>query len=120
MPTYSYKKHEDGRPSEVSLLHVDFARISVEYLRRKPEAIMKDLIAHFNASESSRRHCEAAVTRGNRGTGRADRFFNNGYFKMQDLKHIFYRRAPLLIPLLVDSEGREYSQYEADGDAGHG
>ncbi len=32
MPTYSYKKREDGRPPEMSQLHVDFALISVEYL----------------------------------------------------------------------------------------
>ena len=68
----------------MSLIHVDFASISVEFLRRKPDAKMKDLIANFNASESSRRYCHAAVTRGNRGTGRADHFFNNAYFKFQN------------------------------------
>jgi hypothetical protein len=60
------------------------------------------------------------VATGNQGNGKADNFFNNGYFKMEDLRQIASGKDPMPVPLAVDTEGREYSQYEADGDAGHG
>jgi hypothetical protein len=48
------QKREDGRPPEMSQIHVDFARISVDLLRREPDAMMRDSIANFNDFEPAR------------------------------------------------------------------
>ena len=109
MPKYTYKKRSDGRPPEMSQIHVDFARLSADYIRSKPNAHQKELIQNFNSSATAKRGY-LRVRTGNQGTGRADNFFfNNGYFKIEDLRQIANGRDLMPVPLRIDPDGREYS-----------
>ena len=113
MPTYVYKKPADAQPPVMSQIHVDFAHMSVAYLRSVDrDAVQKDLISHFNSSENARRAYHR-VAKGNKGHGNADYFFVNGYFKIADLRLMAAGKLPMPVPLKQDPDGREYSLYEA-------
>jgi hypothetical protein len=78
-PCFPYREREDGKPPEMSLLHVHFARFCVDLLKEKPDLTQSALIAHFNASEYSRK--DLYPMRGQKSSGRANNFFCNGYFR---------------------------------------
>ena len=115
---HSYHIRGDGQPPEMSQIHVDFARLSSTYITSNPlNAQQKILIENFNSSSHATQRYPRVAT-GTPGSGKADNFFNNGYFKMEDLKKIASGMHPMPIPLKMDQDGREYSRYEEDGDAG--
>ena len=115
---YTYHTREDGQPPEMSQIHVDFARLSCAYISANPLlANQKILIDNFNSSPHAKQSYGRVAT-GTKGTGRADNFFNNGYFKMTDLRQIACGMEKMPLPLLLAHDMREYSRYEADGDAG--
>ena len=115
---YTYHTREDGQPPEMSQIHVDFARLSCAYISANPhQANQKILIDNFNSSPHAKQ-CYGRVATGTKGTGRADNFFNNGYFKMADLRQIAVGMEKMPVPLLLAQDMREYSRYEANGDAG--
>ena len=115
---HSYLIRGDGQPPEMSQIHVDFARLSSTYITSNPlNAQQKILIENFNSSSHATQRY-ARVATGTPGSGKADNFFNNGYFKMEDLKKIASGMHPMPIALKMDQDGREYSRYEEDGDAG--
>jgi hypothetical protein len=53
-PCYPYTEQEDGKPPEMLLLHVHFARFCVDLLHENPDLTQHALITRFNASELSR------------------------------------------------------------------
>jgi hypothetical protein len=115
---YTFHIRGDGQPPEMSQIHVDFARLSCAYINANPhQANQKILIDNFNSSPHAKQ-CYDRVATGTKGTGRADNFFNNGYFKMADLRQIAFGMEKMPVPLLLAHDMREYSRYEADGDAG--
>ncbi len=115
---HSYHILDDGQPQEMSQIHVNFARLSAAYITSNPlTAQQKILVLNFNSSSHATQKY-ARVATGIQGSGKADNFFNNRYIKMEDLKKIASEMNLMPIPLLIDQDGREYSRYEADGDAG--
>jgi hypothetical protein len=71
-PCFPYTEHEDGKPPEMSLLHVHFARFCVDLLRKKPDLTQNALITHFIASEFSRNDLyPIRLIRGRKSSGRA-------------------------------------------------
>jgi hypothetical protein len=52
-PRFHYSDREDGTAPQMSLLHVNFATLCVNLLRKEPDLTMADLIKQFNASEYS-------------------------------------------------------------------
>ena len=113
---YTYHIWGDGQPPEMSQIHVDFASLSCAYIKANPQANQKILIDNFNSSPHAKTSYGRVAT-GTKGTGRADNFFNNGYFKMADLRQIASDMVKMPVPLLLGPDMREYSRYEADGDA---
>jgi hypothetical protein len=114
---HKYITRSDGRPPEMSQIHVNFAQLSVDFIRRDQDCSQRKLVDHFNSSQYTT-HEYARVASGIPRSNKADNFFNNGYFKMEDLKKIASGVLVMPIPLLIDLDGREYSRYEEDGDAG--
>ena len=104
---YSYKTNPNGRPPEMSQIHVDFAHMSVAYIRRNIGASQKDLIEHFNSSPHAQQDYHR-VTTGTIGHGMANNFFVNGYFRITDLRLMAAGTLPMPVPLEQDSDGREY------------
>ena len=99
-PCYHYKERDDGKPPEMSLLHVNFARLCVGWLKERPEMTQNDLISRFNASEYSRPEQYAReLKRGQNSSGKADHFFTNGYFRIQQLKAMARGTLPLPVRL---------------------
>ena len=84
---------------------------------------MAALIKHFNASEYSR--IELYPKQGQKSSGKADHFFCNGYFRIQELKDMALNLLPLPVPLKRDvahqaaAAGRCAADFGGDA-GGHG
>jgi hypothetical protein len=97
----------------MSLLHVNFAQLCVDSLRQRPDLTTGELIERFNASEySNPEQYHRELRRGQKGSGKADHFFCNGYFRIQQLKDMAAGTLPLPVPLQTDRK-----QQAATGDA---
>ena len=116
-PCFCYQERDDGKPPQMSLLHVNFAQLCVDSLRQRPDLTTGELIERFNASEySNPEQYHRELRRGQKGSGKADHFFCNGYFRIQQLKDMAAGTLPLPVPLQTDRK-----QQAATGDAGgHG
>ena len=77
---FSYTTRSDGRPPEMSQIHVNFAKLSADYLRLHPEACMKTLIDNFNSSAYATLQYTRVAT-GIQRTGRADKIFQQQVFQ---------------------------------------
>jgi len=91
-PMFPYTVREDGKPPAMTLLHVQFAQMSVALLRDDPT-----LGAKANDSPFSRD--AKCPIRGQKSSGRADHFFCNGYFRIHELRDIAAGRLPLPVPI---------------------
>ena len=99
-PCFHYRERDDGKPPEMSLLHVNFARLCVDLLKKKPDLTAAALISHFNVSEYSK--IELYPVRGQKLSGKADHFLCNGYFRIQQLKDMAVGLLRLPVPLKRD------------------
>ncbi len=84
----------------MSPIHVAFAAKSVVLLRKRPTLIGPELIAEWNkdhAEEWNKDHANVLSKKGRGASGRADNFFNNGYFLMPQLQRMARGQLPLPI-----------------------
>jgi hypothetical protein len=93
-------EHPCGLAPSMSLLHVAFAAKSVELLRKCPT-----LTGPKSTEEWNQDHGNGLITvenalpkRGRGASGKADNFFNNGYFFMPQLQKMARGELPLPIP----------------------
>ena len=100
-PKFRYIELPGGSKPLMSPIHVAFAANSVALLRRHPTMIGPELIAHWNQNHSeewSTGHANNSLPKRGRGpSGRADHFFNNGYFLMPQLQGMARGDLPLPI-----------------------
>jgi hypothetical protein len=99
-PCFHYREREDGQPPEMSLLHVNFAQLCVDLLKKKPDLTQGSLMSNFNASEYSRIELYPVI--GQKSSGKADHFFCNGYFRIQKFKDIAMGLLLLPVPFKRD------------------
>ena len=117
-PQFPYTRREDGKPPEMTLLHVQFAQMSVDLLREDPALTSNNLIARFNDSAFSKE--AKCPTRGQRSSGKANNFFCNGYFRMDELREIATGALPLPVPLEGGQACRGGGADGGDRDGGGG
>jgi hypothetical protein len=121
-PKFSYFELSSGSAPLMSPIHVAFAQESVALLRENPGLIGPELIAQWNtyhAKEWNKDHANRLPKRGRCASGRADNFFNNGYFVMPQLQKMARGELPLPIAN-TESDGanvrqRERARAGADG-----
>jgi hypothetical protein len=89
-PKFRYIELPGGSKPLMSPIHVAFAANSVALLRQNPTLIGPELIAQWNKDHSeewNNDHANNSLPKRGRGaSGRADNFFNNGYFLMPQLQ----------------------------------
>ena len=108
-PKFRYIELPDGSKPLMSPIHVAFAASSVALLRRNPTMIGPELIAEWNkdhAEKWNQDHANNSLPKRGRGaSGRADNFFNNGYFLMPQLQGMARGELPLPISNVRQREG---------------
>ncbi len=97
---FRFIEFPDGSAPFMSSLHVAFAAKSVELLRKRNTLTGTQLIELWNEDlQNDSITVESAPPgRGHKATGKADTFFNNGYFKMPQLHKMARGELPLPIP----------------------